>query len=258
MNELKFIAIIPARYASSRFPGKPLVELHGKPLIRHVYENTRKIIQDVWVATDDQRIYETVCSFGGQGIITSSHHTSGTDRVAEAAERISGDLDFDGVLNIQGDELFVGVEQIHPLMQCFTPDTEIATLVRPVRSEEELFDPNRPKVVVGNNNKALYFSRAPIPWVRDEEKDQWLHKTPFWAHVGIYAYRKDILRKIADLKPGTLEKAESLEQLRWLENGFSINIALTHSSGFGIDTPEDLLFALQKLDQGLPKSVKRS
>ncbi len=245
---MKFIGIIPARYESSRFPGKPLADIHGKPLIQHVYESTRKILQDVWVATDDERIYEVVSNFGGKGIYTSPNHTSGTDRVAEAAEKISREADFDGVLNIQGDELFVSTGQIHPLLQCFTVDTEIATLIRPVRSEKELFDPNKPKVVVGKNWKALYFSRSPIPCIRDEKKSKWRQKATFWAHVGIYAYRKDILRKIAALKPGMLEQAESLEQLRWLENGFSITTAVTHSSGFGIDTPEDLLQALQRFD----------
>lgn len=244
-KDMKFIGIIPARFDSSRFPGKLLADIHGKPLIQHVYESTRKVLRDVWVATDDRRIYDVVSNFGGKGILTSHDHTSGTDRVAEAAEKISRKTAFEVVMNIQGDELFISTGQIQPLMQCFTIDTEIATLIRPVRSEEELFDPNRPKVVVGNNKKALYFSRSPIPYIRDAKKSHWLQKTTFWAHVGIYAYRKDILRKITALKPGTLEQAESLEQLRWLENGFSVTTAITNSSGFGIDTPEDLSRAVQ-------------
>lgn len=242
---MKFIGIIPARYASTRFPGKPLAIINGNPMIQHVYENVREVLSQVWVATDDQRIFDTVKGFNGDVVFTSADHNSGTDRVAEAALIIEDKIEFDVVINIQGDEPFVKTEQIEALKNCFMETTEIATLIRPIISEEEISNPNKPKVVVGKNNEALYFSRSPIPFIRDIENGNWLGRSEFWAHVGMYAYRKEVLYKLANLEPGKLEVAESLEQLRWIENGYKIQTAITNSVSFGIDTPEDLEKALQ-------------
>ncbi len=242
---MKFIGIIPARYQSTRFPGKPLALINGKPMIQWVYEKTGEALSEVWVATDDQQILDAVESFGGNAIMTSSDHRSGTDRCAEAAQKLSLDIDFDVVVNIQGDEPFIQPEQIRMLMSCFESDAEIATLIRKISDPGELADPNKPKVVLGVNSEALYFSRAAIPYTRDYEMGRWLDEANYWAHIGIYAYRKDILQKITKLLPGPLEKAESLEQLRWLENGFSIRVAETDCHSFGIDTPEDLQRALK-------------
>ncbi|NQU87839.1 MAG: 3-deoxy-manno-octulosonate cytidylyltransferase [Mariniphaga sp.] len=240
-----FIGIIPARYASTRFPGKPLADIHGKPMIQHVYEKARKALNDVWVATDDQRIFNAVENFGGNVVLTSSKHKSGTDRVAEATAKIAHKINFDVVINIQGDEPFVDTAQINSLKKLFTEKTEIATLIRPITSVQELFDPNKPKVVVDKNNVALYFSRSPIPYVRGKKNEDWINQSEFWAHVGMYAYKKNILQELTKLEHGKLEVIESLEQLRWLENGYKILTAVTNSTGFGIDTPEDLEKALQ-------------
>jgi 3-deoxy-manno-octulosonate cytidylyltransferase (CMP-KDO synthetase) len=242
---MKFIGIIPARYQSTRFPGKPLALIHGKPMIQWVYERSAEALSEVWVATDDQQILDAVKSFGGNAIMTSTDHRSGTDRCAEAALRLSSDIDFDVVVNIQGDEPFIQPEQIRKLKSCFKSDADIATLVRKISDLDELADPNKPKVVLGVNSDALYFSRAAIPYTRDFEMGRWLEEVNYWAHIGIYAYRKDILQQITRLLPGTLEKAESLEQLRWLENGFRIRVAETDYHSFGIDTPEDLQRALK-------------
>ena len=242
---MKFIGIIPARFKSTRFPGKPLVMIKGKPMIRHVYERSAEAIGEVWVATDSQAIFDVVESFGGKAVMTSGNHLSGTDRCAEAATFISGSCSFDVIVNIQGDEPFIRPEQIRKLMQCFTQETEIATLVRKITTTHELSDPNKPKVVVGVNSDALYFSRAAIPFARGLGPDEWISAHDYWAHIGIYAYRKDILQKITRLQPGKLEMAESLEQLRWLENGFHIRVAETEFSSIGIDTPEDLQSALK-------------
>ncbi|MBN1821490.1 MAG: 3-deoxy-manno-octulosonate cytidylyltransferase [Prolixibacteraceae bacterium] len=239
-----FIGIIPARFASTRFPGKPLADINGKPMIQRVYENAKKTLNTVWVATDDQRIYDAVNNFGGDVVFTSKDHKSGTDRVAEAAKIIEKSTDFDIVINIQGDEPFIEPGQIGALKDCFSENTEIATLIKPVQTEEELSDPNKVKVVIDKNGKALYFSRSTIPYLRNPDKNR-IGKCEYWAHIGMYAYRKEILQRLAELNPGKLEVAESLEQLRWLENGFSILTAKTNSIVFGIDTPEDLKKALQ-------------
>ena len=244
-DSMKFIGIIPARYQSTRFPGKPLALINGKPMIQWVYERSAEALREVWVATDNQQILDTVESFGGYATMTSSDHRSGTDRCAEAALKLSSDIDFDVVVNIQGDEPFIQPEQIRKLMACFKSETEIATLVRKISDLDELTDPNKPKVVLGVNSDALYFSRAAIPYTRDYEMGRWLEEANYWGHIGIYAYRKDILQKITRLLPGTLEKAESLEQLRWLENGFRIKVAETEYHSYGIDTPEDLQRALK-------------
>jgi len=238
---MQYIAIIPARYQSTRFPGKPLALLGKKPIIQHVYENARATLDHVWVATDDNRIANAVRQFGGKVVLTRPDHQSGTDRCAEAATKISAELQFDVIINIQGDEPFVRGEQMEALKHCFSdPETEIATLVKKAENNGELFNPNRPKVVLDNQHQALFFSRAAIPYVRGTEPDHWLSHHEFYCHLGMYAYRADILLKITQLPPSRLELAESLEQLRWLENGYRIKTALTKFESIGIDTPEDL------------------
>jgi len=237
---MRFIIIIPARYQSTRFPGKPLALLGGKPIIQNVYENAKLSSENVWVATDDKRIANAVKAFGGKYIITRKDHQSGTDRCAEAASKISKEYSFDVVINIQGDEPFIRKEQIESLKSCFSdPKTEIATLIKKA-GKEDLFNPNRPKVVIDKNENALFFSRATIPYIRGEKEENWFEKHTFYCHLGMYAYRSDILQKITKLSPSSLEKAESLEQLRWLENGFRIKTAQTKFESIGIDTPEDL------------------
>jgi 3-deoxy-manno-octulosonate cytidylyltransferase (CMP-KDO synthetase) len=244
---MKFIAIIPARYQSTRFPGKPLALLGGKTVIQRVYENAHSALEHVWVATDDERIAGAVESFGGHAIHTLATHASGTDRCAEAARKLEEHIDFDVVINIQGDEPFVRPDQIEALKACFDGETRIATLVKEIETMDELFNPNRPKVVLDNSGHALYFSRSPIPFIRSAEEKQWLYGHQFWAHIGMYAYRKDALQEITMLHQGKLELAESLEQLRWLENGFKIKTAVTNFQGQGIDTPEDLQAAAELL-----------
>lgn len=243
--EMKFLGIIPARYPSTRFPGKPLALLADKPMIQRVFENAAKALENVYVATDDDRIYDAVVAFGGKAIKTLSTHQSGTDRCAEAAEKLSEDVDFDVVINIQGDEPFIQASQIELLKSCFSDtETEIATLVKKIVTEEELFNPNRPKVVIDKRKFALYFSRSTIPYIRGEQQQNWLINGPFWAHIGMYAYRKEVLQEITSLPTGKLELAESLEQLRWLENGYLIKTAVTNHQSIGIDTPEDLETAI--------------
>ncbi|HYQ56776.1 MAG TPA: 3-deoxy-manno-octulosonate cytidylyltransferase [Draconibacterium sp.] len=242
---MNFIGIIPARYQSSRFPGKPLAKIKDKPMIQWVYENALKALPFVCVATDDDRIFNAVNAFGGEVVKTSASHQSGTDRCAEAALKIAASIDFDIVVNIQGDEPFIKPEQLELIKQCFENETEIATLVKKINSQEELFNPNRPKVVLDKNDFALYFSRSPIPYLRGEESENWVKKHIFWSHIGLYAFKADVLQKITKLAPGKLELAESLEQLRWLENGYKIKTAETSYQTIGIDTPEDLEAALQ-------------
>lgn len=237
---MKFIGIIPARYQSTRFPGKPLALINNKPMVQWVYEQSSMALEEVWVATDNTEILSAVQSFGGKAVLTASDHRSGTDRCAEAARKLSEYIDFDVVVNIQGDEPFIRPEQINTLTQSFDKGVEIVTLVRRITELNELKDHNKPKVIVDANSNALYFSRATIPFIRDIENDKWLKHGVFWAHIGIYAYRSDILQQITLLQPGKLEIYESLEQLRWLENGFKIKVAETDYQSFGIDTPEDL------------------
>lgn len=240
VNLMRFIVLIPARYQSVRFPGKPLAMLGTKPVIQWVYENTARAIDDVWVATDDQRIYDAVEAFGGKALFTGAEHKSGTDRCAEAARLLQGEVDFDAVINVQGDEPFVQPEQLVSLMSCFDETTKLATLVREINSAEELFNPNRPKVVLDRQGHALYFSRSPIPFVRGDAEQNWVQHHRFWAHVGMYAYKADALQEITQLEPGILEQTEALEQLRWLENGYRIKTAVTTHQSVGIDTPDDL------------------
>lgn len=242
MRQLKFVGVIPARYASTRFPAKPLALLGGKQVIQHVYEQASKVLEEVYVATDDQRIADAVESFGGKVVMTSTAHKSGTDRCREAIEKINGE--FDVIINIQGDEPFVQPSQLKTLISCFDdPETQIATLVKPFRENstwKELQNPNTPKVVLDHNDFALYFSRSVIPFMRGEDEKSWMERHTYYKHIGLYAYRLGILKEITALPQSSLELAESLEQLRWLENGYKIKVGTTHIETIGIDTPEDL------------------
>lgn len=247
---MKFIGIIPARYSSSRFPGKPLADMAGKPMIQRVYEQVKLALDEVWVATDDTRILEAVEAFRGNAVMTSASHKSGTDRCKEAYQKIN--KDFDVVINIQGDEPFIQPKQINAIKDCFdTPNIELATLVKPFKKEdgfEALFNNNSPKVVINNNNEAIYFSRSIIPYIRDVHHTEWLDKHTFYKHIGMYAYRVDILNKITELPQSSLELAESLEQLRWIENGYKIKVGYTNVETIGIDTPDDMEKALKLLN----------
>lgn len=245
---MKFIAIIPARYASTRFPGKPLAMLGGKPVIQRVYEQVMREIPDAWVATDDERIKQAVEIFGGKAVMTSPNHKSGTDRIEEAAEKIGTDADV--VVNIQGDEPFIQPSQIRTVCQQFdNPATQIATIGKPFTSMAGVDNPNSPKIVTDINGFALYFSRSVIPYVRGKEHATWLEEFPFLKHLGIYAYRRSVLRDITRLPQSSLEKAESLEQLRWLQNGYRIRVGITNAETVGIDTPADLERAEQFLKE---------
>lgn len=242
-SSLNFIGIIPARYASTRFPGKPLVDIAGKSMIQRVYEQAGRALDTVYVATDDERIYKSVQQFGGKVVMTSENHKSGTDRCSEAANRIEKieNKTFDVVLNIQGDEPFIDPSQLELVKSCFKKaDTQIATLVKAIKTSEDIFNPNRPKVIINKNLEAIYFSRSPIPYIRNKEQPEWLKAHTFYMHIGLYAYRKDILHKITKLPQSLLENAESLEQLRWIENGYKITVRITEFESLGIDTPEDL------------------
>lgn len=241
---MKILAIIPARYASSRFPGKPLAFINGKPMIQRVFEQASKAFEHVCVATDDQRIYDAVKQFGGKVVMTSTEHNSGTDRCFEALVNFSKEsgLAFDVVVNVQGDEPYIQPEQLKLLEECFSyPDTDIATLVKRVRDKEEFLNPNAPKVIVDKNCNALYFSRAPIPYARDKEiTDEYVKNTKLYRHIGLYGYRSTILEQICSMEQSFLEQTEKLEQLRWLENGLRIRVAETALETYAIDTPEDL------------------
>ncbi len=238
---MKIIGIIPARYASTRFPAKPLVDIAGKSMIERVYLQAKKskTLTDVVVATDDERIVLHVKSFGGKVVMTSEMHQSGTDRCFEAVNTFCPDADL--VINIQGDEPFIQPEQIDLVASCFrSADTQIATLVKIIKTEEELFNVNIPKVVLNAQKEAMLFSRQTIPAIRGKEEQEWLKNFTFYKHIGIYAYRTSILNEITRLKPSSLELAESLEQLRWLENGYKIKVELTDFESVAVDTPEDL------------------
>ena len=244
----KVLAIIPARFGSTRFPGKPLADMAGMPMIRRVYNQVKKCeeISDVVVATDHEGIFRTVLQFGGKAIMTSASCVSGTDRCAEALSLLDGDWDV--LVNVQGDEPFIDPAQLSELLRCMErPGAAIATLVRGIHREEDLFNPNVVKAVMDENGKALFFSRNPVPFVRGEEKSSWLSKARFFRHIGLYAFRPEILHEIALLPPGKLELAESLEQLRWLEAGYRIEAGETLFDSPGIDTPEDLENALKML-----------
>lgn len=236
---MKFIAIIPARYASTRFPGKPLAMLGGKLIIQRVYEQASKVLDEVYVATDDERIQKAVEGFGGKAVMTSTNHKSGTDRLEEAATKIGTDSDV--IINIQGDEPFIQKSQLETVKALFDdPQTQIATLGKPFESMEAVENPNSPKIVCDVNGYAMYFSRSVIPYVRGKEKEEWLKAFPYLKHIGLYAYRREVLHEVTQLPQSPLEVAESLEQLRWLQNGYRIKVGLTNVETVGIDTPEDL------------------
>ena len=236
---MRFIGIIPARYASTRFPGKPLALLGGKTVIERVYAQVSSVIADTWVATDDERIMDAVVGFGGRAVMTSPDHKSGTDRIAEAVEKIGGT--YDVVVNVQGDEPFIRKEQIMSLCACFEDaETQIATLGKPFTEMSAVENPNSPKIVTDNRGFALYFSRSVIPYVRGVECSEWLGHFPYLKHLGLYAYRTEVLQAVTHLPQSSLEKAESLEQLRWLQNGYRIRVGITDFETVGIDTPDDL------------------
>ena len=238
-TSMKFIAVIPARYASTRFPGKPLAMLGGKTVIQRVCEQALAVLPDVYVATDDERILDAVTSFGGKAVMTRKDHKSGTDRIEEAVE-ITG-TDADVVINIQGDEPFVHPSQIETLMHLFDdPETQIGTLGKPFDTMEAVMNPNSPKIVTDRRGFALYFSRSIIPFIRGVEQGEWIRQYPFLKHLGVYAYRREVLAEVTRLPQSALEKAESLEQLRWLENGYRIRVGITDVETVGIDTPDDL------------------
>ena len=239
---LRMVCIIPARFNSTRFPGKPLVDIGGKTMIQRVYEQVSKVMPDVYVATDDKRIYQAVIDFGGKAIMTSENHKSGTDRCYEAFSKLAEW--FDVVVNVQGDEPFIQPEQILEILKCFDDqDTQIATLAKKVTENDGiayLINPNNPKLIVNSRNEAMYFSRSVIPFIRGVETENWLSHHSYLKHVGIYAYRAEILHELTLLEQSPLEIAESLEQLRWLENGYRIKVGYTEVETYGIDTPEDL------------------
>ena len=240
---MKILGIIPARYASTRFPGKPLTIINGKSMIQRVYEQSLKsgLLSDIVVATDDQRIFDAVVAFGGKVMMTSSEHNSGTDRCCEIVEKI-GDQ-YDAVVNIQGDEPFINPEQIDQIAKLISSEeSQIASLCKPIKDQDELFDENVVKVVFDNKGRALYFSRQTIPFLRKVDKDEksWMEARTFYKHIGIYAYKVDVLKKIASLEQSGLELSECLEQLRWLENSYTIMMGVTEFESYSIDTPQDV------------------
>ncbi len=249
---MKFLGIIPARYASTRFPAKPLAMLGGMTVIERVYRQVERVMDNVVVATDDERIESVVKAFGGNVVMTSTEHRSGTDRCYEALCKMGKDK-YDVVINIQGDEPFIRRSQLEAVMSCFDDEsTDIATLVKPFcedDGEEALFNPNSPKVVVNRRMEAMYFSRSVIPHVRGAECSEWLKRQTYYKHIGLYAYRSCVLSEITSLSQTPLELAESLEQLRWLENGYTIKVRTTDVETIGIDTPEDLQKAEEYLKQ---------
>ena len=236
---MKFIAIIPARYASTRFPAKPLAVLGGKPVIRRVYEQVAGVLDDAVVATDDERIYDAVVAFGGKAEMTSADHKSGTDRCWEAYLRQG--KPYDVVVNVQGDEPFIRASQLEAVKRCF--------------DDPALENPNSPKVVLDAQSRAIYFSRSVIPYLRGVERSQWLAHHTFYKHLGLYAFRTEVLCAVTALPQSTLEKAESLEQLRWLENGYRIGVGITDVETIGIDTPQDLARAEEFLSHH-PEFIK--
>lgn len=247
---MKFIGIIPARYASTRFPGKPLADMNGKPMIQRVYEQVQGVLDQVCVATDDYRIEAAVQAFGGNVVMTSAQHRSGTDRCYEAYCKIGEG--YDVVVNIQGDEPFIQASQIETLKSCFiSEDVQIATLVKPFRPDDDfettLFNANTPKVVLNQKKEALYFSRSIIPYMRGKQYTEWLPNHTYYKHIGLYAYRAKTLKEITQLPQSPLELVESLEQLRWLENGYKIQVGITQIETIGIDTPDDMKRALDFL-----------
>lgn len=243
MKKEEILGLIPARYASTRFPGKPLADIGGKPMIQRVYENVSQALGHVAVATDDMRIAKAVEGFGGRVVMTSTSHRSGTDRCAEAASKVEAEdgRRYEVVMNIQGDEPFISPAQVELLASAFDDEgVDIATLVKHAENEEDVFNPNKPKVVVSAKGFAMYFSRSPIPYLRGVAEHDWTASHRYWNHIGLYAYRSASLHEVTKLAQGELEKCESLEQLRWLENGYRIRVMETKIESLSIDTPEDL------------------
>ncbi|MFA8300588.1 MAG: 3-deoxy-manno-octulosonate cytidylyltransferase [Hyphomicrobiales bacterium] len=243
---MKILGIIPARYASTRFPGKPLAMINGKTMIQRVYEQAKKCssLENVIVATDDDAIFKHVESFGGNVVMTSESHPSGTDRIAEVVEILNNDGEhYDAIINIQGDEPYIDPKQIELIAQLFEdPDVVLGTLIKQINTIEELNNSNVVKVVKDLNDFAVYFSRYSIPFCRNEKEDEEKLKShSYYKHIGIYGYKSDVLRQITKLNMSSLEKSESLEQLRWLENGFKIKVAITDIEGHAVDTYDDLL-----------------
>lgn len=250
---MNFIAIIPARYASTRFPGKPLAMLGEKSVIQRVYEQVTKQLP-ACVATDDERIFEHVKSFGGHVVMTRTDHKSGTDRIEEAVEKLQLAKEFEiddnntVIVNVQGDEPFIQPEQIKALCECFNdPTTDIATLGIKFKTLEAIKNPNSPKIILDNMGFAMYFSRSVIPYVRGKEEAEWPQSFDFLKHIGMYAYKRSILKEVTSLPQSSLEIAESLEQLRWLQNGYKIKVGETTQETIGIDTPEDLAEAIKRI-----------
>lgn len=238
---MKILAVIPSRFASTRFPGKPLIDIKGKTMIQRVFEQAKqcKSFADVIVATDDERIYNHVIEFGGKAMMTSEKHPSGTDRCAEVLSKI--DQKYDAVVNVQGDEPFIQPEQLEQLIECFkNPKTQIATLVKKIDSTDDLLNINLPKVIFNKEMKALYFSRLPIPGQKSVDTEEWVKNHQYYRHIGLYGYRAETLKEITLLPPSPLENIESLEQLRWLEAGYTITVSVTEFESIGIDTPNDL------------------
>ena len=238
---MEFLGIIPSRYASTRFPGKPLIDINGKPMIQHVYENASQVVDELYVATDDERIKKAVENFGGNVIMTSEHN-SGTDRCREAYEIIMTRFNksFDVIINIQGDEPFINKDHILRLKSLFLDrGAHIGTIIKRVSTEQELYDKSIPKVVFNNSMEAMYFSRLPIPFKRNYKENEQIDPGSYFKHIGIYAYKSEVLREITDISPSSLELTESLEQLRWLQNGYKILLSISEFDSFSIDTPED-------------------
>ncbi|MBO0936077.1 3-deoxy-manno-octulosonate cytidylyltransferase [Fibrella sp. HMF5335] len=246
---MHLLGIIPARYASTRFPAKALADIGGKSMIQRVVEQARQAqsLSRVVVATDDDRIHDHVMAFGGEVVMTSPHHQSGTDRCQDALQQLGGSYAY--VVNIQGDEPFIQPAQIDRLTAVLDGRVELATLIKRITDAAILQNPNSPKVVISALGEALYFSRQAIPYQRDQPVANWLDHQPYYKHIGLYAYRTDVLAQITQLPPSTLERAEALEQLRWLENGFRIRTVETDLETIGIDTPDDLSRALAQLDR---------
>ena len=244
---MKILGIIPSRYESSRFPGKPLIDIAGKSMIQRVYEQSLKssLINELVVATDDKRIYDHVKAFKGNVVMTSTKHTSGTDRCGEVIEKYK---DFDIVINIQGDEPLIRPEQLDELLIAFkNSDIKLATLIKKMTSIKDVLNPNRIKVVLDKDRNGIYFSRSPIPYIANVDKSEWLNKADFWKHIGIYAWRTDVLLKLINLPKTDIEKQESLEQLRWIYNGYKIATVETSIETPNIDVPEDLETVLSLL-----------
>ncbi len=253
-TNMNIVGIIPSRYSSTRLPGKPLAMIGDKPMVQWVYENCKKSLEHVFVATDDQRIIDEVEAFGGKAVMTREDHSSGTDRCAEAADNIKEKygLDTDVVINIQGDEPFFDPTLLTDIKKSFdNQETQIATFIQEATELDQITNPGEAKVVLNHKNEAIYFSRSPIPYLRNIDQSEWLKHHTFYRHLGIYAYRINTLKQIVKLEPSKLEKAESLEQLRWIENGIPVTCLITDmEEAICIDTPEDLAKANEYIKKG--------